>query len=210
MSSFAAKATIWRTCCRCGSQPLSERQFSRSIELVNRSEVGNGSQELAQRLPVSTSSQEPIAEPQLPVTAESSRPEPGTAEEETNPASTARAPVVQPQPFLCARCALLALHLVPWQSGDIIIKPAAELTLISLPAACQNPTKEHSPLNFHCRLCLLVVWVWPGGCGTALWASSTLPFPACDRSFLRRHLICPGSVCTHATCSRLVPRHPAF
>ena len=123
VSSSAAKATIWRPCCRCCSQPLSElpeRHFSRSIELVDRSEFGNGFEELAQRLTASTSSQEPIAEPQLPLT-ESSRPQSGTAEEEPNPASTARVPLVQPQALPCARCASHALHLMQWQLGDIII-----------------------------------------------------------------------------------------
>ncbi len=111
VSSSAARATIWRVCCRCGSQPLSElpeRQFSRSIELVDRSELGNGFQELAQQLPASTSSQEPTAEPQLPLRAESSRPQPGSAEETPNPASSARAPLEQPQALPCARCALRA------------------------------------------------------------------------------------------------------
>ena len=123
VSSSAAKATIWRPCCRCCSQPLSElpeRHFSRSIELVDRSEFGNGFEELAQRLTASTSSQEPTAEPQLPLT-ESSRPQSGTAEEEPNPASTARAPLVQPQALPCARFASHALHLMQWQLGDIII-----------------------------------------------------------------------------------------
>ena len=113
VSPSAARATIWRVCCRCGSQPLSElpeRQFSRSIELVDRSELGNGFQELAQQLPASTS-QEPTAEPQLPqlpLRAESSRPQPGSAEETPNPASSARAPLEQPQALPCARCALRA------------------------------------------------------------------------------------------------------
>ena len=73
---------------------------------------------------------------------------------------------------------------------------------------------EHSPLNREHLLCLLVVWVWLGGCGTALCVVSMMPFPecTCDWSSLRRRLICPGSVCMPTTCSRLLSRHmhPAF
>ena len=72
----------------------------------------------------STSSQEPIAEPQLPQTAESSRPQSGTSTETGNPVSSARAPLVQPQVLLSARCVLHALHLMlaacSWQLVDII------------------------------------------------------------------------------------------
>ena len=98
VSSSAAKTTIWRTCCKCGSKPVSElpeRQFSRSIEFLDRSQNGNGFQGLAQRLPAFSSSQEPTAEPQLPLIAESSRLQPGTAEETPHPDSS-------PEHHLCS------------------------------------------------------------------------------------------------------------
>ena len=66
----------------------------------------------SQQHPASTKGPETIAEPQLPLTAESSRPQSGTAEEAHNPASSAGVPLVQPQFLLRARCVLHALHLM--------------------------------------------------------------------------------------------------